>query len=73
MTTLNFEHIMRDITPALEGVLFYGDPHSNWEPLLKSVDQHPPHTVIILGDLIDKQDKDNQKAHQTARDVLDNL
>ncbi|MDG1680254.1 MAG: metallophosphoesterase [Tateyamaria sp.] len=73
MTTLNFEHIMRDITPALEGVLFYGDPHSNWEPLLKSVDQHHPHTVIILGDLIDKQDKDNQKAHQTARDVLDNL
>lgn len=53
MSSLQFSRTMRAFAPDLRGVLFYGDPHSKWEPLLAGVKQHKPHSVIILGDLID--------------------
>lgn len=42
------------LKPKLQGILFYGDPHSNWEPLLESVQKIRPHSIVILGDLNDK-------------------
>ncbi len=32
-------------------VLFYGDPHRNFDPLIKAVNQHRPEHVVIVGDL----------------------
>lgn len=32
------------------GILFYGDPHGEWEPLISTVIEQRPHAVVILGD-----------------------
>lgn len=32
------------------GILFYGDPHGNWQPLFDAVLRHRPAAVVILGD-----------------------
>src|SRR5690625_7528110 len=31
-------------------ILFYGDPHGNWKPLLKACADDQPDGVVILGD-----------------------
>lgn len=31
-------------------VLFYGDPHGEWRPLLRACQEDPPDAVVILGD-----------------------
>ena len=31
-------------------IVFYGDPHGNWEPLIEAVALAPPAAVVILGD-----------------------
>lgn len=31
-------------------ILFYGDPHGEWRPLLAAVAEAPPDAVVILGD-----------------------
>ena len=49
-----FADFMLDLEPKLQGILFYGDPHSNWAPLLNSVNELRPQSIFILGDLIDK-------------------
>lgn len=49
-----FADFMLDLKPKLQGILFYGDPHSNWAPLLNSVNEMRPQSIFILGDLIDK-------------------
>ncbi len=35
-------------TPS--GLLFYGDPHGKWQPLIDSVMEKRPYAVVILGD-----------------------
>ncbi len=32
-------------------ILFYGDPHGEFKPLIQAVETHAPQAVIILGDL----------------------
>lgn len=32
------------------GILFYGDPHGEWRPLINAVIEHEPAAVVILGD-----------------------
>ena len=34
----------------LSGILFYGDPHGNWRPLIDAVLRDRPACVVILGD-----------------------
>ena len=34
----------------LGGILFYGDPHGEWRPLVRAVLEHRPAAVVILGD-----------------------
>lgn len=34
----------------MPGILFYGDPHGVWQPLLDAVVAHRPEAVVILGD-----------------------
>ena len=59
---------MLDLEPKLQGILFYGDPHSNWAPLLYSVNELRPKSVFIFGDLIDKTQ--GPKALEDTRQVL---
>ena len=33
------------------GILFYGDPHGEWEPLRRAVAARQPGVVVVLGDL----------------------
>jgi len=33
------------------GILLYGDPHGEFQPLIDAVEQHAPKAVILLGDL----------------------
>lgn len=40
----------RSPTDPGRGLIFYGDPHGNWEPLLAACDDAPPAGVILLGD-----------------------
>jgi predicted phosphodiesterase len=71
MSSSKFVRAMRSLAPLLRGILFYGDPHSNWEPLLAGVQEHNPHTVVILGDLIDG--KNDLHAITAARSALTQL
>lgn len=32
-------------------ILFYGDPHGVFEPLIETVQAHPPAAVVLLGDM----------------------
>ena len=32
-------------------ILFYGDPHGQWQPLFEAVEKHRPDVVILLGDM----------------------
>ncbi|UNC16562.1 metallophosphoesterase (plasmid) [Acidiphilium multivorum] len=34
----------------LGGILFYGDPHGEWRPLVRAVLEYRPAAVVILGD-----------------------
>ena len=36
--------------PSKTGILFYGDPHGQWQPLLDEYARHPARAVILLGD-----------------------
>ncbi len=54
----------------LEGVLFYGDPHGRWDPLLKALGPETKE-VIILGDLADAA-KDPAQV-DTARRALQDV
>lgn len=36
---------------AAPGILFYGDPHGEWEPLRRAVTARQPAVVVVLGDL----------------------
>jgi len=71
MTTPNFAEILRDIAPLLDGVLFYGDPHSKWVPLFDAVADNAPHSVIILGDLI--ENKNDAQAFADTRAALNSM
>lgn len=35
---------------ASPGLLFYGDPHGQWKPLYRAVEEHRPAAVVLLGD-----------------------
>ena len=71
MTTPHFNEILRDLAPTLDGVLFYGDPHSKWVPLLDAVADNAPHSVIILGDLI--ENKNDTQAFADTRAALNSM
>jgi predicted phosphodiesterase len=34
----------------MSGILFYGDPHGSWKPLLRAWERHLPEAVVLLGD-----------------------
>jgi 3',5'-cyclic AMP phosphodiesterase CpdA len=34
----------------MTGVIIYGDPHGEWQPLLQACEQEPPDGVILIGD-----------------------
>ncbi len=36
--------------PSKSGILFYGDPHGRWQPLLDEYARHPAKAVVLLGD-----------------------
>jgi metallophosphoesterase superfamily enzyme len=67
-TAPKYADVMLDLEPKLQGILFYGDPHSNWKPLLNSVNEMRPKSVFIFGDLIDKTQ--GPKALEDTRQVL---
>jgi calcineurin-like phosphoesterase family protein len=71
MMTPHFDEILRDLAPSLDGVLFYGDPHSKWWPLLDAVADNAPHSVIILGDLI--ENKNDDQAFDDTRAALNSM
>ena len=68
MSHLKFADLMSDLKSKLQGILFYGDPHSKWEPLLSSVNDIRPQNVFILGDLTEKAH--GPKALEDTRNVL---
>jgi len=68
LTAPKYADVMLDLEPKLQGILFYGDPHSNWAPLLYSVNELRPKSVFIFGDLIDKTQ--GPKALEDTRQVL---
>ena len=32
-------------------ILFYGDPHGQWQPLFEAVEKYRPDAAILLGDM----------------------
>lgn len=51
----------------LRGVIFYGDPHGVWQPLMDEIEDGT-HTVFILGDLAEA--KQHPHHVEAARDAL---
>lgn len=37
--------------PQRSGILFYGDPHGTWRPLVDAVLEHKPAAVVLVGDM----------------------
>lgn len=61
---------LMELKQGLEGVLFYGDPHGVWQPLLDAV-RDSTHTVFILGDLAEA--KHHPEHIEDARDAIQKL
>ena len=38
-------------SPALPKLIFFGDPHGDFEPVIRAVDSHRPEAIILLGDI----------------------
>ncbi|MBD3661098.1 MAG: metallophosphoesterase [Arenibacter algicola] len=47
-------------------ILFYGDPHGDFRPLIRAVDRNPPTAVVLLGDMEAREPLD-----QALRPVLE--
>lgn len=41
---------MQGMSGAAVGLMFYGDPHGQWVPLYRAVEEHKPAAVVLLGD-----------------------
>lgn len=62
--------VSTDLAIRLDGILFYGDPHGQWEPLLEALDSSV-RAIIILGDLAEAKHHPDQV--DEARQVLEEL
>ncbi|ETX26519.1 metallophosphoesterase family protein [Roseivivax isoporae] len=51
-----------------DDILFFGDPHGNWDPLYEALEERP-RAVIVLGDLAEA--KLDPSGVQRARDAFD--
>lgn len=51
--------VSMDLAARLDGILFYGDPHGQWEPLLDALDTSV-RSIIILGDLAEAKHHPHQ-------------
>ena len=41
----------------MKSIVFYGDPHNDFGPLKRSLEERPADCVVVLGDLLDSRDE----------------
>ena len=48
--TYRLRTLIRGLNETMTSLLFYGDPHGEWRPLLETLQGHSPDAVVLLGD-----------------------
>ncbi|WP_394155903.1 metallophosphoesterase [Loktanella salsilacus] len=55
----------------MKSIVFYGDPHNDFAPLLAALAEQPADCVIMMGDLLDGRSPESATALASIQDLLD--